>query len=724
MPSDGESSNDLDNTARPTPSRSCDLCRKRKGVSSFQDVAETHLFKCAVRCDGPNKEGGHCTLCTNLKLTCTYLDPVKKRGPNMEELRQEIRTLKAKLRSLSLCPVCSRLINDWDIGPPPPATPVPKRRRSRESPLGEETESRVEDPLGCISEEPSVDGQRVEKMYFGPVSSMALAHLAVVKKGKHHGRPQFQTRSFWDVQPWERHSYTQFPAYKFPDPDLIFKLVSLYFARIQPTFQLLHQPSFEELLAEGRQYRDPQFGALLLAVLAVASRLSDDVRVLCNGYSLLSSGWPFFSQIRSPPMIPGPSVHTVQSYALMALYSLGISMPELSWFYIGLATRFLQHRGEHQRKRKMDQLNESDEQWNRAFWTTFNLDRVVNSVFGLPTGLHLNECDADLPLEMDDQYWSKGFTQPAAVPSRLTFFALQVRLSIDDEILGDANRLYTKAKATQTSEIRNVQAVIEQLDFAMQSWLGSVPEDLQWNSTHPDPDSEFFDQACCLRMAFLYVQLVIHRPYIHREEVSGSPSLSICMSTARDLIEAADVWITTRQQAPGMSGIFTHHVFFAAIMLIVTHIGDQPDEMARDRPYIDKTLGILEFGSARWQSSGRFWDMISEFKHYFQEPTPEAEISTTSTQDVDTQTFLSSPASRDAHLEPGAFVDSQTLEQMVASDPVGYTLPFYDTWSDHEMDEYQHRSGLAQWEQNLNSTRDHWDQIWLAYEPINTSAFY
>jgi hypothetical protein len=36
--------------------------------------------------------------------------------------------------------------------------------------------------------------------------------------------------------------------------------------------------------------------------------------------------------------------------------------------------------------------------------------------------------DVELPLEVDDEYWDSGFTQPPEKPSQLSFFACHIRL--------------------------------------------------------------------------------------------------------------------------------------------------------------------------------------------------------------------------------------------------------------------------------------------------------
>ncbi|KAJ7674131.1 hypothetical protein B0H17DRAFT_946939, partial [Mycena rosella] len=105
------------------------------------------------------------------------------------------------------------------------------------------------------------------------------------------------------------------PQHVFPDDDLLTSLVNLYFERINPIIGILHSPTFRQSIAEGLHFRDQAFGAVVLAVCSVASRYSDDPRVLLDGVnSELSCGWKWFHQVHPLPasFSPEPSLHQLQ----------------------------------------------------------------------------------------------------------------------------------------------------------------------------------------------------------------------------------------------------------------------------------------------------------------------------------------------------------------------------------------------------------------------------
>lgn len=104
--------------------------------------------------------------------------------------------------------------------------------------------------------------------------------------------------------------------YTYPDPDLVFTLVDLYFINANAFTPLLHRPTFEKFVQEGKHYSDQGFAATLLLVCAIGSRYCDDPRVLLDNSldNHYSAGWKYFVQV--PPIevspISRPSCYELQ----------------------------------------------------------------------------------------------------------------------------------------------------------------------------------------------------------------------------------------------------------------------------------------------------------------------------------------------------------------------------------------------------------------------------
>ncbi|KAJ7695986.1 fungal-specific transcription factor domain-containing protein [Mycena rosella] len=607
MSSDEEDPNFYDLSSRPRrpqqvpQARSCDNCRRRK-----------------TRCGGPTVPGG-CSNCLAFGSPCTYLQPTRKRGPKnklVEELKRRVVDLEAKLRTLSICSLCAqpfkKSLPNEDKAPtgasvftPQGSTTAALTLSNQPPPEDDFAPLDLGDRFGMLA----LSG--VKTRFYGAASSYTLMNTAVASKEKFLGRPAAQHSRrplFWQILPWEKEEYDQRPQYVYPESDLIASLLDLYFTIIHPILPILHRPSFQRSVAEGLHLKDTKFGEVLLVVLGVASRHSDDHRVFIDN-STLSAGWKFVNQVQVFRKNFDPTLYEVQFYCLMTWFSAGTSAPQIGWVYLGLGIRCLQHRGEHRRKQKWEP---SHELWKRAFWSLCMFDRLMTGFTGRPAGIRTEDCDVELPIEVDDEYWEHGFTQPAGKPSLLSYFVCHVRLC---EILGDAlRRLYSSNKSKVLmgwSGPEWEQRAVAELDSAMNDWLNTVPAHLRWDPERK-PDA-FFDQSAVLYATYYHTQIAIHRQYTHKA-TRFSPSLSICTSAARSAVHVADVWLKKSQRLP--APFLMNPVFVSGVLLFLNIFGskragvliDKNPDLAR----VQTAMSFLKFTEARWQSAGRLWELLQE----------------------------------------------------------------------------------------------------------------
>ncbi|KAF7336893.1 Zn(2)-C6 fungal-type domain-containing protein [Mycena venus] len=555
----------------------------------------------------------------------------------MEELKKENASLKAKLQSLSTCSLCRRSLEF-----------VATRGDDSLSALsGSTTSSDPKEPLDdqdfagddLTSRFSQVSLESMRTTYLGPGSSFALADNVIALKEKYLGPPSLihsRRALFWDMLPasqWEKEAYAIRPLYIYPENDLISSLLKLYFANVHPTIPILHRPSFERSVAEGLHLTDTEFGGTLLSVLAIASRV-DPLRVVCllelftdfkssqysndprvfveSDVSGLSSGWRFANQIRILPKSYQPTIHEVQMYCLLNLFMLGTSMPQVSWMYLGLGIRCLLQHGEHRRKPGNRKPNSEDELWKRAFWVYVALERMLSICMGRPAGLHTEDYDLELPLEVDDEYWDSGFTQPVGQPSQLSYFVILLRLF---EILGDfMRRLYGSRK----SKIRMgwdgpdwEQRTVSEFDSGMNEFLDSIPPHLRWDPKNP-PEGTFFDQSAILHITYHYVLIAIHRPYIQKKTLLSATSLSLCASAARTILHTADIWLTRLQRIPLPSLI--NPVFISGIILVLNMLKTKRAGLPnnKDLALLATAMEILKFAESRLQPIGRLCELLRE----------------------------------------------------------------------------------------------------------------
>ncbi|KAJ7729689.1 fungal-specific transcription factor domain-containing protein [Mycena maculata] len=588
------------------PYRSCDSCRHRK-----------------TRCDGLYIDGviTKCSHCLEFGLSCTYVKPVGQRGPKsklVEELKQRIATLESKLRSLSICSICTQPLQGRPSRPSSPSIFQGTPKSDTTSTDGDQPppeEDTTQDELVDRFRQLNVAGVGRTKL-FATSSSYGLLGSALDEREKYLGRPPVQPVTlhsrrplYWELLPWEKEVYDEQPSYVYPPRDLIASLLELYFANVHPTFPLLHRRSFVRSVAEGLHLTDTKFGATLLAVLALASRYSDDHRVLIDGKTSLSSGWKFVAQVQVVRKKLDVTIHDLQFYCLMTLLSSGTSAPQNCRLYLGIGLCFLEYRNQHYRPGEGQKFE--DELWNRAFWSLFALDRMVCAFLGRPASIHLEDYKVEPPLEVDDEYWDDGITQPLGTPSASSFSVCISRLS---EIMGDAlRRLYSSEKRKTRMGRTGTdweQSAVAELDSAMNAFLDSIPPHLRWD---PERTGTFFDQSAILYVQYYYVQITIHRPYIHKKSPLAKPSLSICTGAARSALYIAHIWINRLQRVA--LPFLLNPVFVSALILLLNFFGSKRAGLAidkRDLGYVGTALQVLSVAESRCHQSGRLLEMIQE----------------------------------------------------------------------------------------------------------------
>ncbi|KAJ7650987.1 fungal-specific transcription factor domain-containing protein [Roridomyces roridus] len=582
---------------RQLASRSCDLCRQRK-----------------VRCDGETIPQKPCRECLVHGERCTYTDPApRKRGPKtrntaVEELKQKVADLEAKLARSPLqstFDTSSESHSSVSEEPEKESVVVPQEA---EEDISEELTERFRNWQICNG------FFRFQHRVFASASNANLLKIALSVRERYLGRPSTDLKRpiYWTQFPWEKDFCSQRTTYVYPPRDLLNQLVELYFTKVHPTFPILHSNSFRKDITDGLHLTDTKFGAVVLAVLALASRHCDDPRVMVNG-ATLSSGWPFVAQVRILPDLLEPVVYDAQFYSLMTLYSLGGSTPHLLWMYLGLAVRVIQYRGHYIRVRG-GPMKIEEELWNRAFWSVFILDGLVSSLPGRPPTLHLEEFDADPPLEVDDEYWENGFVQPLGKPSALSFFVHLVRLF---EILAKAmRRLYNskRLKASMAWTIDQEEESIAELDSLMNSFLNALPPHLRWDTANAEGDTVFFDQSALLHAKYYWLQLTIHRQAIQKETLQAEPSRFICLTAARSALGVADVWMSRSWSCASI--LLQNVVFVSAMILLLNFYAHKRTgvyiDPRKDLAQVAAATALLKACETRWQSGGRLWELIQE----------------------------------------------------------------------------------------------------------------
>ncbi|KAJ7495520.1 fungal-specific transcription factor domain-containing protein [Mycena latifolia] len=473
--------------------------------------------------------------------------------------------------------------------------------------------------------------------------------------GEADGEPAWTSRrlQYWTFKPWEKTGGRTF-AYSFPPADLMAHLIDLYFTQVNIYLPLLHRPTFERNVEAGLHLRDDGFAATLLLVCAVASRWSNDPRVVSPlgteglggpppqrwnhaeakrtavGPGYLACGWQWFDQV---PMVGNhlfgqATLYDLQYYCLAVQFLEGSSAPQACWTLIGVGLRLAQDVGAHRRTGRVEKPSVERELWKRAFWVLVYMDRTISSGMGRTCAIQHDDFDLDPPLEVDDEYWehpTHPFVQPAGVPSRVSFFATLLHLN---HILSFSLKiLYSLMKVRVVFAVDDAweENVVAELDSALNRWRDQVPEHLRWDPTRVDP--VFFDQSVALHCHYSHLQILIHRPFIpmvRKSAPTALPSLAICTSAARTIANLVDVQRRRKGKVPvviNLPAVFTSGIVLLLNVWSGMRTGLVPDP-SRELANVHKCMEVVRICEERWQSAGLFWDILYELGSVGRLPLP------------------------------------------------------------------------------------------------------
>uniref|UniRef100_A0A0W0EYG1 Xylanolytic transcriptional activator regulatory domain-containing protein n=1 Tax=Moniliophthora roreri TaxID=221103 RepID=A0A0W0EYG1_MONRR len=594
--------------------------------------------------------GGKCSPCISFNLSCTHNDPVKKRGPKsvyvaylegrIKSLEEQLNQINRSRNSASPQRIQDQLSPEGSSSPPaskvtmrssPDYPHIPSRSSPGQSrPAGSSDEEDLA-YLALIQHTKKLSLNVMEDRFFGPSSGFMYIKNAYNVKKESTGADlndagNFKRSKFWTTQSWEKP--LTFPDYRFPDGDLMASLISLYFTKVNCFLPILHKPTFESSFRQGLHLRNQQFGATVLMVCALASKFSDDPRVFAAPGQPLSSGWHWYEQVqtfRTSSYDPS-SLYELQYHCLATIYFHGASSTTAAWASVGLGVRYAVELGVHRRKPEGQQLTVEDEQRRRVFWVLITLERCISGFLGRPSMLKEEEqvlvCvnfDTELPIDCDDEFWENSnpdlaFKQPPNTPSRSVAFILLVKLY---DICAFAMRtIYSIKKSKVISGLFGnqwEQKVVSELDSAMNEWLHSLPEHLQWNPERKPTKDPFYSQTVYLHAIYYDTQIQIYKAFCDRPSPLSLSSIRKCADAAQLCINVLDSHL---EYGPlGMPQTICS-VFNAGVALLTDiwrnkSIGKEID-FATMMGDVEKALGVLQASEERWSLSGRFRDFLGD----------------------------------------------------------------------------------------------------------------
>ncbi|KAJ3735928.1 fungal-specific transcription factor domain-containing protein [Lentinula guzmanii] len=476
----------------------------------------------------------------------------------------------------------------------------------------------------------------------------------------------YKRLEYWSSFPWESESDILLNLSAFPEKDLFDSLVVLYFEQVNYLYALLHRPTFEALVAEGIHYRDPQFANVVLLVVAIGSRFSTDPRVVLEGTgSWLSAGWKWFSQVNlyNKSTMSIPRLFNLQAIVLYTIYIQDCPSQEEGWSLISAGLRLAQAIGAHRKKVYSSKLTAIDEQWKRAFWCLYILDRQFSLTLGRPCSLHDEDFDLDLPIDCDDEFWLQSnfevsFKQPPAKPSKIAFIIRFIEATF---ILSHALRtIYATSKSKAFLGYTGhgwEERLVADLDSRINSWEAQIPAYLRFSATMQDP--LFFVQAAMLSSTYHDLRLLVHHPFVAPGGKSTSITyscLASCDNSARANSGIATI-ISHRLSMTPAPNLLLHTAFTSAIVLFFKLFSARRAgtviDIAGVMAGVHGCMRVLENAESRSWAAGQRRDILHNLAVLGDLPL-HSTSSTTSSQDhhhtVDTPNILPSLFEHSQHM--------------------------------------------------------------------------
>ncbi|KAK0498377.1 hypothetical protein EDD18DRAFT_1351062 [Armillaria luteobubalina] len=336
----------------------------------------------------------------------------------------------------------------------------------------------------------------------------------------------------------------------YPSPERADELVSLYFTRIHHTFPILHQHVFLERYTKtmaakssGKPSKDCAFLASLFAVFACGACISKKEKSADPQYRRFGgmeyyerAQLLFWTSAGLSQILPGYNVlpfwpSVMQTGTLLRKVGSMLVRP----------VRRAQDLGLHRSSRRSSLPPFEKEMRRRVWWCVYGIDRVLSIALGRPSGAHDDDCNVEMPAELDDAQLLasvEGATISKTGDSYMTGFVALLEIYI---IAGKVMRFVHSLQINdpQSEQTRKTVAAI---DAELEHWLNHLPPTVRFAANNRQNPKML---TLCLITFFVYYSAVIdlHRPFIP-DGTSLSPdltSLGQCMSAARSCIRIGEI---------------------------------------------------------------------------------------------------------------------------------------------------------------------------------------
>ena len=303
-------------------------------------------------------------------------------------------------------------------------------------------------------------------------------------------------------------------------------LVNLYFEQLHFTMPVIYKPHFMQryyLLLNERSGAtlDSGFLSVFFAVCACASGLLPREK----GGSSTFSGMQYYENALTLHYASTGegSIEQVQCLALLSMCSAGWNTLAQSWKFAGQAVRAAQDLGLHRSPARGAGEALKEELCRRVWWSVYGLDRLLSVCLGRPMGVEDDDCDCEMPLDIDDiglEAYGKEPLHNSPSPSQTSRMSGFIAFSRLCRIAGKITRSINPLRISRMSQNRHSDTAtqlnksINDLDSELSEWLKAVPDAIKFSVNSSDSESPHL--TMCIICYILHAGCTIN---LHRSAI-------------------------------------------------------------------------------------------------------------------------------------------------------------------------------------------------------------